>query len=69
MGMLFLVQIFTQLQKKLFNSCCIFPVSEKAFANFLKIFCHIWTQKEKKKRKGWDIILHILDNVKLVLHS
>ncbi len=48
------------------------PCFWKSFCQILKIlkiFCHIWTQKKKKKRKGWDIILHILDTVKLVLHS
>jgi hypothetical protein len=33
----------------------LLPIFEK-FENF----CHIWTQKEKK-RKGWDTILQILE--------
>jgi hypothetical protein len=62
---------FTQLQKKK-NSCCIFPVSEKAFAKFSKFSKYFATfrhRKKRKKRRGWDIILHILDTVKLFFHS
>jgi hypothetical protein len=51
MGMLFLVQNFTQLPKKFRSSCCIFPVSEKAFTKFWKFWKYFATFGHRKKRK------------------
>jgi molecular chaperone GrpE (heat shock protein) len=39
------------------------------FENIENILSHLDTERKEKKRKGWDIILHILDTVKLVLHT
>jgi len=72
MGMLFLVQNFTQVPKNLKVHVADSLFLEKllpSFENFENILPHLDTERKEKKRKGWDIILHILDTVKLVSHS
>jgi hypothetical protein len=39
------------------------------FEIFENILPHLDTERKEKKKKGGHIILHILDTVKLVLHS
>jgi len=39
------------------------------FENIENILSHLNTERKEMKRKGWDIILHILDTVELVIHS
>jgi hypothetical protein len=70
MGMLFLVQNFTQLPKnfKVHVAHSLFLKKVlPSFEIFENILPHLDT--ERKERKGWDVILHILDTVKLVPHS
>ncbi len=64
-----------QMWKQKWNSisCQLLPVFWESFCQFLKFlksFCHIWTQNEKKrKEKGGTSFCRYLNHVELLLHS